>query len=105
MGLEAFTPGKTFCKCSPVSFHVHFIQGHTFHLFFFCFFLGFFVGLVFFSFLTIGGLTTDEQSYKCEGAIHHEIKCGERVLYQNAPWWKEKAESAYNENFLCFLQL
>lgn len=40
------------------------------------------------SFWAIGVLTTEEQSYKCEGAIYHGVKCGELVLYSIVRWWK-----------------
>lgn len=58
----------------------------------------------FFFFWIIACLTTEEHSYICEGAIHHETKCREHALYQNVPSWKEKAPGAYHENSLCLFQ-
>lgn len=98
VGLMDFTPSETSLKSSfqlQPPFMCNSFKGicPTFQFF-----------LFFFFFWIIACLTTEEHSYICEGAIHHETKCREHALYQNVPSWKEKAPGAYHENSLCLFQ-
>lgn len=50
------------------------------------------------SFWATGDLTTEEQSYKCEGVIYHWIQCEELVLYSSDCWWKENTKISSNSS-------